>query len=194
MLRASPAQEDIPADPAQIARIGRVLSVDLAEGTCIVVLGDPDSDDGEMESPAIPFAAARAGDTRVWLPPSVGEQVLLFCPEGDLALAVALGGLWSDSNPAPGSSARALIRFGDEGTFAYDPENHHADIDLPAGATLAINAQGGVTITGPVSINGDVTVTGTLTASEDVVGGGKSLKTHRHTGVQAGGGISGAPQ
>ena len=194
MLRASPAQEDIPADPAQIARIGRVLSVDLAEGTCIVALGDPDSDDGEMESPPIPFAAPRAGDTRVWLPPSVGEQVLLFCPEGDLAMAVALGGLWSDSNPAPGSSARALIHFGDEGTFAYDPENHHADIDLPAGATLAINAQGGVTITGPVSIDGDVTVTGTLTASEDVVGGGKSLKTHRHTAVQPGGGLSGAPQ
>lgn len=194
MLRASPAQEDIPADPALTVRIGRVLSVDLAGATCVVALGDPDSEDGELESPDIPWAAPRAGQTRIWSPPAVGEQVVVLCPEGDLALGVVHGGLWSDAHPAPGGSTRHVISFDDGAEIAYDPESHHADIDLPAGATLAINAQGGVTITGPVSIDGDVTVTGTLTASEDVVGGGKSLKTHRHTAVQPGGGLSGAPQ
>lgn len=44
-----------------------------------------------------------------------------------------------------------------------------------------------------VTITGDLTVTGTATATVDVVGGGKSLKGHTHTGVTTGGGSSGPP-
>ena len=40
---------------------------------------------------------------------------------------------------------------------------------------------------------GDVTVESTLTAGTDVVGGGISLKTHVHSGVQPGAGTSGPP-
>ena len=194
MLRARPAPEDIPADFHRLLRIGRIASVDLAAARCAVVFGDPDSDDGEVESGPLQWLAPRAGDTRIWLPPSVGEQVVFACPEGELGLAIPLGSLWCEAFPAPDATAKALVRFADGGIFAYDPAAHHADLTLPAGATLAIEADGGITITGPVSIEGDVTVTGTLTASEDVIGGGKSLKTHKHTGVQAGGAVSGTPQ
>lgn len=49
-------------------------------------------------------------------------------------------------------------------------------------------------VTAPlIKIEGDVEVTGTVTVSEDVVGGGKSLKNHVHGGVQAGSGQTGAP-
>lgn len=41
---------------------------------------------------------------------------------------------------------------------------------------------------------GDVQVDGTVTATVDVVGGAKSLKSHKHTGVTVGAGITGAPQ
>lgn len=44
-----------------------------------------------------------------------------------------------------------------------------------------------------VAVIGNVTVTGTVTATVDVVGGGKSLKTHTHGGVTTGGGTSGPP-
>lgn len=47
--------------------------------------------------------------------------------------------------------------------------------------------------TGPLNVTGDVGVTGTVTASVDVVGGGKSLKTHTHGGVQTGAGTTGPP-
>ena len=40
---------------------------------------------------------------------------------------------------------------------------------------------------------GDLTLTGTITATVDVIGGGKHLKTHIHSGVTPGGGNSGAP-
>jgi phage baseplate assembly protein V len=51
-----------------------------------------------------------------------------------------------------------------------------------------------VTIVSPLTtINGNVQVNGTLTASVDVIGGGKSLKTHKHGGVTVGGGQTGVP-
>jgi hypothetical protein len=44
-----------------------------------------------------------------------------------------------------------------------------------------------------VTITGDLHVTGTATADVDVVGGGKHLKTHTHSGVTSGSGTSGQP-
>lgn len=41
---------------------------------------------------------------------------------------------------------------------------------------------GPVTVQGLVTVQGDVTSSGTVTGNSDVVGGGKSLKTHIHTG------------
>lgn len=52
---------------------------------------------------------------------------------------------------------------------------------------------GDLAVAGNVTVAGDATVTGTATATVDVVGGGKSLKTHTHGGVVVGGGNTGAP-
>ena len=206
MLQAARPEEDIPADALDIARIARVTAVDLAAATCTVALGDPDDEHGEIFSPELRWLAPRAGALRVWSPPGVSEQVLVICPEGDLAQGVVLGGLWWNDHPAPASADILLALFGDDGRFEYDPAAHACTIDLPAGATLAVTADGGITLTGPVSITGtvaitgDVSVTGKLdvqgkiTSADDVLGGGKSLKTHKHTGVQAGGAVSGMPQ
>jgi len=62
-------------------------------------------------------------------------------------------------------------------------------------ASMALAPNGLTTITSSlgITINADVTVNGTLTATTDVIGGGKSLKTHVHSGVQGGVGNSGPP-
>lgn len=193
MLQRAAPIEDIPPDPSQILRLGRVVSVDLAAGTCIVALGDPDSDDGEAESLDLPWVAPRAGAVRVWLPPAEDEQVLVLCPEGDLSGAMVLGGLFCSANPRNGDSTRALIEFADGAAFAYDPETQRADVTLPTGGQLQIVASGGVSIQGDVTIEGALQVSETVTAEQDVIGGGKSLKNHRHTGVQAGVAQSGPP-
>ncbi len=189
------------ADPADtqrligdIAREGEVTSVDHAAATCRVRIAD------DLETGDLPWLAPRAGTTRIWAPPSIGEQVLVLCPEADTARGIVIGGLFCDAAPAPASDDRFRIDMPDGAVFAYDHQAHRLSITLPAGGTLAVVADGGTSFTGPVAIDGPVTVAGTVdatgivTSQADVVGGGKSLKSHRHTGVQAGGAISGPPQ
>ena len=135
----------------------------------------------------------RAGKTRTWSPPSLGEQMVVFCPAGEIGAAVALRGLASDAFPPVGSTLAELIEFEDGAKLSYDPVSHAMEVVLPAGATLAITAPGGSTITGDVTINGNLVCTGTVTGESDVLGGGKSLKSHKHTGVQAGAAQTGAP-
>lgn len=173
--------EDIDTDPDGIVRLGRVMSVDLAAARCTV------SFDDDAESPPLRWMEARMGATRTWSPPSVGEQVILLCPAGEIAAAVVLRGLVSDAHPAPGTSTRELIQFEDGAIIAYDPAAHKLEAVLPAGGTISLVADGGIAITG------DITLTGKLTVSDDVIAAGKSLKSHKHGNVQAGAAQTGTP-
>lgn len=174
-----------------LIRLGTIKSVDLGEATCRVEIG-------EIVTGDLPWITPRAGAFRIWSPPSIGEQCLLFCPEADPEAGIVLLGVFSDANPPPSQDPIILISCADGAIFSYDPAAHLLKIDLPGSAELI--APDGLSITGDVSINGNVTLTGTLDAegkiesSVDVVGEGKSLKGHKHTGVTAGGGVSGAPQ
>ena len=179
--------DDTPGRLGELLRYGTVESVDLAAGKIVVCVGD-------ILTQPIRWLHGAAGATASWSPPSAGEQVLLLAPEGDIAGAIALRGVHSDANPPAGASQRELVRFADGAVLAYDPAAHLLEAVLPAGATVSIVAPGGVTLAADVRITGDLQVDGKVTAADDVIGGGKSLKTHKHTGVQTGGGISVAPQ
>lgn len=63
----------------------------------------------------------------------------------------------------------------------------------PQAARRRYPPPGGATINGPLAVNDDVSITGTATAADDVIGGGKSLKGHKHGNVQAGTSQTGAP-
>lgn len=181
-----PQHDEEPVEPAAILRLGTIAAVDLTAGTVTVRTG-------EVRTAPIPFLQARAGDTRTWSPPTVGEQILLACPGGDIESGIAIGAIARDAFPLPGNTLRELIAFGDGALLAYDPEAHHLEIKLPADATFSIVASGGVEIEGNVAITGNLEISGTASADEDVIGGGKSLKTHRHGNVQSGGSQTGEP-
>lgn len=185
--------EDIPADLAALVRLGTVLSVDLAAARCVVRYGDPD-DDEPAQTPPIRWLAMRAGETRTWSAPSVGEQVLLLSPDGQLGSSVALMGLVQDAYPALGNGLVEMIEFADGAQITYDPEGHRLRAVLPAGGTAEVEAPGGITLRGDVTIEGNVDITGTVQADQDVLAGGISLKTHVHGGVQAGGGMTSPAQ
>jgi len=174
-------------------QIGSVASVDYADATCTVQLGD-------IETGPLHWITPRAGAVRIWSPPVVGEQCLILCPEGDLQNGIVLPAIFCDAFPAPATSANVThIEFIDGARIIYDHVAHALTVSLPDGGTAVVDAPGGATINGPVTINGlltvndDVQISGTATAATDVVGGGKSLKGHKHGGVQAGGAQTGAP-
>jgi len=177
---------DTVGDVAQLLRLGRVVSVDRAAATCTVSVGDPDG--GEVTTDDIPWATLRTGETIIWAPPSIGEQVILVAPGGDIAQAVALPGVYCAAFPAPDNGSREFVRFKDGAEFGYDPATGEADVSLPGGGRLVITAPGGVAIEGDVEIEGELTATG------DVRAGDISLQQHTHSGVQSGGSSTGAPE
>lgn len=185
--------EDTPTDADTLIRVAVVASVDLAGGTCTVLLDDPEGGGDEAESPPVRWLHPRMGDIRAWLPPAVGEQGLLLCPGGELGAGVFIGGLHCNAFPPPIDEPVALLRFSDGAAISYDPQAHELLLQLPSGATTVLISDGGIDLQGDVSITGNVTVSETLTANTDVIGGGKSLKDHRHTGVSAGSAQSGPP-
>ena len=148
---------------------------------------------GELVSGWLPWLTQRAGLDRSWWAPSVGEQVLVLSPSGDPAQGMVLPGLYQDAHDAPSSNPddnRVVYRDG--AVFSYDRARHHWDIRLPAGATVALIASGGV------SIEGDVTVTGDIKATGDIEDQTRSMRAdrdiyNRHTHRGDSGGTTGNP-
>jgi len=147
---------------------------------------------GDLVTGWLPYLTQRAGGDITWHAPEVGEQVVVLSPSGELAGAVVLPALYQAAHPAPAAVAdRRVTTYLDGAAIAYDRTAHHLSAILPAGATAALVADGGITMTGNVAITGDITVTGKITTSGDVVAAGISLDHHTHPDAQ--GGMTGAP-
>lgn len=137
------------------------------------------------------FSGTRAGALRMWSPLTVGEQVVVASPSGDLAQGIIMGCLESSANPSPGSDGQTInVVFPDGSKLDFGGGN----LSFETGAAVKIKAgsiemeAGEITIKGPVNQSG-----GDITAATDVIGSGISLKTHTHTGVQSGGSNTGLP-
>jgi hypothetical protein len=122
----------------------------------------------------------------------------------DLSDGFAFVGFFSQATKISGiSTSTAQLRSNDGTTYVeVDPAGKIVNVVAPGGMTLTTPT---VTITGVINIqnvqgatnastmSGSMTATGTITGQTDVVGGGKSLKTHTHSGVTTGSGNSGPP-
>lgn len=128
--------------------------------------------------------------------------------------AVAIVGLSSFNKAANNSSRRQLPHNPRDVVLAHNiGTSNEVEIRLKKDGSVAIttsskitvnaneaevNAEnttvnGDVEVNGDLSVNGDINCSQTVTASTDVLGGGKSLKTHTHSGVMSGGSNSGPP-
>lgn len=181
-----------PANPARnadndrrigdVAREGVVESVDLDAGKAVVRFGD------EL-TPPIDWSMW-TGKTTIWLPPTVGQQVTVTAPDGDVERAYVSGGLPSSEMAPLFLGLKVAIRFEDGALISYDPEAHTLEFQLPGEAL--VTAPNGARLVADVAIEGDLDVTGDVTigkglvaqkvveGKEDVVGFGRSMKGHRH--------------
>lgn len=99
-----------------VARTGTVTEID--EGKWRVRVQS-----GELETTWLRWNAQRAGAFKVWIPPSIGEQVWFLCLGGNTDVAFIGGSLYSDDNPAPGASRNEMVVTAPDGAkFRYDAE------------------------------------------------------------------------
>jgi phage baseplate assembly protein V len=76
-----------------------------------------------LETTWLRWNAQRAGAFKVWVPPSIGEQVWFLCLGGNTDVAFIGGSLYSDDNPAPGASRNEMVVTAPDGAkFRYDAE------------------------------------------------------------------------
>ncbi len=78
---------------ANMIQIGTVTAVNGAAGTVRVRCGD-------LDTAEVSVMAQRGGAVRMWSMPSVGEQVVLACPSGDVSRGVVLGSIWQSNAPS----------------------------------------------------------------------------------------------
>lgn len=174
-------------------REGVIESVDLEAGKAIVRLG-------EILTPPIDWRMP-VGDTTIWMAPTKGQPVTVTCPEGDIERAFICGSLPSSQMAPLFMGAKVAIRFKDGALILYDPDakalhlqlTGSAEITAPGGVSIEANVtvHGDLSVLGDVAVDGGVGAAGKITSDDDVVGGGKSLKGHRHPN---GNPLTGAPQ
>lgn len=130
----------------------------------------------------------------------------------DLSDAFAIVGPQSQAQKISGiSTSAAQLRTDDGAAFIeLDPGSHA--VNVTTSGKLTASAQGGTEINSPeIVLNGNVTINGNLSqgmgdgggtatmlgpvnVTNDVSAGGISLQTHKHGGVETGGGQTGGPQ
>ncbi|WP_286870306.1 phage baseplate assembly protein V [Pantoea sp. UBA5035] len=182
-----------------LIRIGTVSAVNLNDGLCRV-------DTGNNKTNWLHWLSARAGKTRSWNAPSVGEQVLVLCLGGELDTGFVMPGIFSDDNPAPSASADALHwSFPDGAVIEYEPESgaltatgiRTATIkaavkilfDSPEVECTKLLKTAQLEVTQGGTMKGDVSHSGGSLSSNGIV-----VDAHQHGGVKSGGDLSGGPQ
>ncbi|WP_246479999.1 phage baseplate assembly protein V [Kaustia mangrovi] len=84
---------------ANTVRVGKVAELDAARGLVRVEIAQ-DRDGNPVLTPWLPWSE-RAGGIRTWSPPSVGEQVRVVSPSGEVAQGWVDPGGFSSDHPAP---------------------------------------------------------------------------------------------
>lgn len=95
---------DIEARIERMARKGKVTDVDTSKHRYRQEIG-LDDDGNPVKSPWLPYSQV-AGGRKVHSPPTVGEQYLLFNPDGspDFTQGIGLPHGWYDDNPSPSTA------------------------------------------------------------------------------------------
>ncbi|HEP1896140.1 TPA: phage baseplate assembly protein V [Kluyvera cryocrescens] len=168
-----------------LIRSGVVTEVDTVQGLCRV-------QSGGIQTTWLNWLTTRAGRSRTWWAPSVGEQVLLLAIGGELDTAFVLPGIFSDDNPAPSASADAWhVAFPDGAVIEYEPET--GALTVSGIKTADVTASESITATVPVVLvkastsitldTPEVICTNKLTtATLEVQRGGKMTGNIEHSG------------
>lgn len=164
-----------------LIRLGTIAQVDGAKAR--VQLGP------KLTTEWLNWITPRAGSTRAWTAPTVGEQVVVLSPGGDLTRGTILPALFSMEFDAPElSQSIHTVHYPDGAVVQYDHAKHALTATLPGGTATVIADQ--VTSDAPSTIcTGDVTIMGNLVVKKTATVAGA---TALNGGVTAKAGAAGS--
>ena len=169
-----------------IADLARLLENIVRFGTVEAVQMQPPRvqvKSGNITTAWRPWLNLRAGADREWDPPTIGEQVVLLSPSGNLAQGVVLTGLFSDLIPANGERDGLHRRtYRDGAVIEYDSIAKHLRATLPG--TAEVIAEGDIDVTSNANISavalGDINLNSggniTITAVGEVLINGAAVR------------------
>ena len=153
----------------------------------------------------VPLVFPTAGGYSITFPVASGDECLVVfasrCIDGwwqsggvQEAMEFRMHDL-SDGFAILGTRSQAKKVSGwDTANLQIRSDDHSTIIEVDKTGQVNITAPTSMTVTTPTAnFTGNVNVAGTLTATTDVIGGGKSLKTHVHSGVTVGASNTGEP-
>jgi phage baseplate assembly protein V len=133
---------------------------------------------GGLQSDWVRWFTRRAGPTRTWDPPSIGEGGMLLSLSGDPSTGVFLPGLYCDQFDAPSTSPTEHVRvYPDGARVSYDHGSGHLSVTGIKSATIQGDGllkidMPDVRFTGNVTIEGELLVKHLLTYLAGMAGTG----------------------
>lgn len=177
-----------------LIRTGTVTEVDRDNWLCRVKTG-------ELETNWINWLTLRAGNSRTWWKPSVGEQVVLFSLGGNLETAFALPAVYSNQFPPPSDSEDGSVtEYPDGGWFEYEPETGRwyvrgiKSMVIEAADNVTFKTQNFVVEAETTRINSNMVINGAVNrGGGSMDSNGIVVDDHAHNKVKSGGDTSGGP-
>lgn len=129
-------------NPADLIDIKRQLNNIIRQGTIYAIDGDRvQVQSSQLITNWLPWFTRRAGNAKTWWQPSVGEQVFILSPNGNIELGCVLPGIYSDENPSPSTAPNITqITMPDGATFTYDHNASALTIDAIQAITINTNS------------------------------------------------------
>lgn len=170
----------------ELIRVGTVTAV--KSGYCRVKTGD-------NETNWRPYFAQSAGKIRTRRRLTVGEEVMLFSPGGDIGNAFVLGGINQNDYPEPAADDDNpdlhRIEYPDGAVIEYNPKT--SALSASGIKTHTVSASVSIKLDTPlVECTKNLSVAGRITGETANIGG-VEVTTHGHKGVMKGGDVSGEP-
>lgn len=193
------ALPDLERRTANMIRFGTIAEVKLSNPPRVKVKS------GEITTRWLPWAGGRAGaGKRSWDPPEVGEQVMMLSAGGDMRQALVIPGIYQSAHAAPSDNGNLdLTEYSDGTKISYDRAGHELVADLGIAKITANRSKIELSIDGvivrlgdgKIHLIGDIEHTGDFASSgSSFTHNGKNVgDTHKHNGVQTGGGNTGNP-
>lgn len=117
---------------ANLIRLGTIKEIDYKKARTRVQIG-------KITTDWLPWITSRAGEDKSWSPPSIGEQVVILSPSGEMAQGIVLPAIYQNKYQAPSNNKDEItFKLQDGSKVIYNKQEEHLNISLEGKLTIKI--------------------------------------------------------